>query len=254
MTTSIIQEINRRRYYILGILLILAGWQVLAWASHPLIVASPVSTFQSIFAMLASGELTKNLIITLQRQLTGLSLGVLVGTFLGIFGGLKKSLDSMFQPGINAILATPSIIFVVIAMVWFGQGSTQVIFVTALLIMPIMYLNSAKGIQSIDSDLLQMVKVYRVPRRIKLFKIYLPGLLYGFMAGFSLSVASSLRITIMAELLGAQNGIGNAIFIARGYLETSKLFAWALLLVLLVMIIEALVFNPLQRFIGKWQE
>jgi len=242
MTTSIIQEFNQRRYYILGILIILAGWQVLAWASHPLIVASPVSTFQSIFAMLASGELTKNLIITLQRQLTGLSLGVLVGTFLGIFGGLKKSLDSMFQPGINAILATPSIIFVVIAMVWFGQGSTQVIFVTALLIMPIMYLNSAKGIQSIDSDLLQMVKVYR------------PGLLYGFMAGFSLSVASSLRITIMAELLGAQNGIGNAIFIARGYLETSKLFAWALLLVLLVMIIEALVFNPLQRFIGKWQE
>lgn len=254
MTTSIIQEINSRRYYILGILLILAGWQVLAWASHPLIVASPGSTFKSIFDMLASGELTDNLLVTLERQLTGLALGVLAGTFLGIFGGLKKSLDSMFQPGINAILATPSVIFVVIAMVWFGQGSTQVIFVTALLIMPIMYLNSAKSIQSIDSNLLQMIRVYQVPPRIKLFKVYLPGLLYGFMAGFSLSVASSLRITIMAELLGAQNGIGHAIFVARGYLETSKLFGWALILVMLVMIIEALVFNPLQRFIGKWQE
>lgn len=253
MTTSIIQGISDRRYYILGIMLILAGWQALAWVSHPLIVASPGSTFRSIFGMLASGELTKNLLITLQRQLTGLALGVLTGTVLGIFGGLRKSLDSMFQPGINAILATPSVIFVVIAMVWFGQGSTQVIFVTALLVMPIMYLNSAKGIQSIDSNLLQMVQVYRVPKRIKVRKVYLPGLLYGFMAGFSLSVASSLRITIMAELLGAQNGIGNAIFIARGYLETSKLFAWALLLVLLVMLIEAIVFNPLQRFISRWQ-
>ncbi|MEQ8201740.1 MAG: ABC transporter permease subunit [Syntrophomonadaceae bacterium] len=254
MTTSIIREINSRRYHILGILIILSGWQVLAWASHPLIVASPGSTFRSIFAMLASGELTRNLLITLQRQLTGLAFGVLIGTFLGIFGGLKKPLDSMMMPGVNAVMATPSIIFVVIAMVWFGQGSTQVIFVTALLIMPIMYLNSAKGIQSIDSNLLQMVRVYRVPARVKLLKVYLPGLLYGFMAGFSLSVASSLRITIMAELLGAQDGIGNAIFIARGYLETSKLFAWALLLVLMVMIIEAIVFNPLQRFIGKWQE
>jgi len=254
MTTSIIQGISDRRYYILGIMLILAGWQALAWVSHPLIVASPGSTFRSIFGMLASGELTKNLLITLQRQLTGLTLGVLTGTVLGIFGGLRKSLDSMFQPGINAILATPSVIFVVIAMVWFGQGSTQVIFVTALLVMPIMYLNSAKGIQSIDSNLLQMVQVYRVPNRIKVLKVYLPGLLYGFMAGFSLSVASSLRITIMAELLGAQNGIGNAIFIARGYLETSKLFAWALLLVLMVMLIEAIVFNPLQRFISRWQE
>lgn len=254
MTTSITQEIKSRRFYLLGILIILAGWQALAWASHPLIVASPGSTLRSIFVMLASGELTDNLMITLQRQLIGLTLGVLVGTFLGIFGGLKKSLDSMILPGINAILATPSVIFVVIAMVWFGQGSKQVIFVTALLIMPIMYLNSAKGIQSIDNDLLQMVKLYRVPAKVRLRKVYLPGLLYGFMAGFSLSVASSLRITIMAELLGAQNGIGNAIFIARGYLETSKLFAWALLLVLMVMIIEAIVFNPLQRFISKYHE
>ncbi len=254
MTASILQGISDRRYYILGILIILAGWQVLAWASHPLIVASPGSTFQSIFAMLASGELTDNLLITLQRQLAGLALGVLVGTIFGIFGGLKKPLDSMFLPGINAVLATPSVIFVVIAMVWFGQGSTQVIFVTALLVMPIMYLNSAKAIQSIDSDLLQMVRIYRVPARIKLRKVYLPGLLYGFMAGFSVSVATSLRITIMAELLGAQNGIGNAIFIARGYLETSKLFAWALLLVLMVMLIEAIVFNPLQRFISRYQE
>lgn len=254
MTTSIIQEFKNRRFYLLGILIILAGWQVLAWASHPLIVASPGSTFKSIFDMLVSGELTKNLVITLERQLSGLVLGVLAGTFLGIFGGLKKSLDSMFLPGINAIMAVPNVIFVVIAMVWFGQGTTQVVFVTALLVMPIMYLSSAKAIQSIDSNLLQMVRVYRVPAPIKMRRIYLPGLLYGFMAGFSLSVASSLRVTIMAELLGAQNGIGNAIFVARGYLETSKLFAWALILVLLVLIMEAIVFNPLQRFISKWQE
>jgi NitT/TauT family transport system permease protein len=229
------------------------GWQALAMVSHPLIVASPLSTFKALFGMLNSNELEKSLVITLNRQLMGLALGVLAGTFLGVLGGLKNSLDSMIMPAINTVLATPSVIFVVIAMVWFGQGSTQVVFVTALLVAPIMYLNSVKGIHAIDGNLLQMVKVYRVPWKVRMLKLYLPGLLNGFIAGFSLSVASSLRITIMAELLGAQNGIGNAIFITRGYLETDKLFAWTITLVILVAIMEAVVFNPLQKYSNKWQ-
>lgn len=253
MIISIIQEINSKKFYLLGILIILAGWQMLAWLSHPLIVASPASTFQALYHMLASGELAKSLVITLQRQLLGLALGVIAGTSLGIIGGIKSSLDSMFLPAINTILATPGVIFVVIAMVWFGQGSTQVVFVTALLVLPIMYVNSVKGIHSIESNLLQMVKVYRVPWKVTMRKLYLPGLLNGFIAGFSLSVASSFRTTIMAELLGAQNGIGNAIFITRGYLETDKLFAWTLTLIVMVTLVEFLVFNPLNKYVRKWQ-
>lgn len=249
----ITKVITDRKYYLLGIVIIIAGWQALATASHPLIVASPLSTLKAFFGMLSNGELGRSLLVTLQRQLIGLALGVLTGTCLGVFGGIKASLDSMIMPAINAILATPSVIFVVIAMVWFGQGSTQVIFVTALLVMPIMYLNSVKGIHSIDHNLLQMVKVYRVPWKIRMLKLYLPGLLNGFIAGFSLSAASSLRITIMAELLGAQNGIGNAIFITRGYLETDKLFAWTLTLIMLVAIMESVVFNPLHKYVKKWQ-
>jgi len=253
MTTSIIREISNKKFYLLGIILILAGWQVLAWFSHPLIVASPASTVRALYGMLANGELAKSLLITLQRQLLGLILGVIAGTSLGVIGGMKVSLDNMFLPAINTILATPGVIFVVIAMVWFGQGSTQVVFVTALLVLPIMYVNAVKGIHSIESNLLQMVKIYRVPWEITIRKLYLPGLLNGFIAGFSLSVASSFRTTIMAELLGAQNGIGNAIFVTRGYLETDKLFAWTVTLIVMVTLVEFLVFNPLNKHIRKWQ-
>ena len=66
----------------------------------------------------------------------------------------------------------------------------------------------------------------------------------------------------MAELLGAQNGIGNAIFITRSYLETDKLFAWTITLIMLVAIMETLVFNPCTNtrrngrpdLPGKWRD
>jgi len=113
-------------------------------------------------------------------------------------------------------------------------------------------MNSVKALHSLDQDLLQMAQVFRVPRRIKIKKIYLPGILHGFIAGFTLSAASSLRIAVFAEVFGAPNGIGLAVTIARSYLEIDKLFAWAILLILIVTTIESLIIKPVERYIKKW--
>jgi len=235
-----------------GIFLIFFCWFIISLFSHPLIVPSIPQTFQALYKLIISGEAVSCFLITIKRQLTGLGLGVLIGVTLGIFGGLNRSFHTIFMPVINTILATPNVIFVVMAMVWFGVGSTQVIFVIALLIFPIMYMNSVKALHSLDQDLLQMAQVFRVPRRIKIKKIYLPGILHGFIAGFTLSAASSLRIAVFAEVFGAPNGIGLAVTIARSYLEIDKLFAWAILLILIVTTIESLIIKPVERYIKKW--
>lgn len=235
-----------------GVVLIIASWEIIALFSHPLIVPSIPQTFQALCQLIISGEAATCFLITLQRQLTGLGLGVLLGVLFGILGGLYRPFNTIFMPTINTILATPSVIFVVMAMVWFGVGSSQAVFVIALLIFPIMYVNSVKALHSIDKNLLQMAQAFRVPGIIKVRKIYIPGILHGFIAGFTLSVASSLRLAVFAEVLGAQNGIGPAITTARNYLETDKLFAWAILLIVLITIIEFLILRPVENYMKKW--
>ncbi len=253
MKISITYLSSKSKFYILGVLALLLIWQIISLFSHPLIVPSPQSTFRALIDMLTSGELLRNFFISVKRQLAGLTLGVICGIFVGILGGLKAPINNLISPLVNAILAVPGVIFVVIAMVWFGQGTNQVVFVVALLVFPIMYINCEKGIESIDPNLLQMAAVYKVPLKIKIKKVYLPGLTYGILAGFALSAASSIRSVVMAELFGAQDGIGQAIATTRFYLETDKLFAWALVLIFIVVFLEKIVFKPLETKLERWK-
>lgn len=252
MPISITKRLPKRIYSVLGVILIIIAWQAAAMLTHPLIVPSPLATLKAMGRMLADGELAANLYISLKRQLSGLTLGVLAGTMLGVAGGISSVVYQLIKPGVNTIQATPSVIFVVVAMVWFGVGSLQTIFVIALLVFPIMFINCAHAVHNIDPQILQMARVFCVPKPIQISKIYLPGLLPGFLAGFALSTASSLRLVVFAEIMGARTGIGPAIAMTRNYLETDKLFAWATVLILLVIALEWLILQPLETYRKKW--
>lgn len=56
----------------------------------------------------------------------------------------------------------------------------------------------------------------------------------------------------MSELLGAREGIGQKIAIARTYLKTDYLFAWIIVLILILLSMEYLFIRPLKTFANRW--
>lgn len=254
MQASIIKEDKEYFYYLLGVLLLVFGWQILSLIYNEVIIPSPAKTFEVLLWLIKSGELQENIIISFKRQLIGLSLGVVAGLGSGLLAGNFKKLELTLQPLISFLMSIPAIVFVVMAMVWFGMGTQVAIFIVAILVFPIMYINTVEGIKSIDPELIQMVKIYKLPARYTISQVYLPGMLHGLIAGFSLSLASSVRLTIMAELLGAREGIGQRIAIARAYLETDQLFAWIIVLITVLIAMEYLLIRPLKNLTSRWQD
>ncbi len=239
---------NKRLWYAIGIGFVLLGWQLLSLQYSQVIIPSPLETWLAFIEIVYSGELAENLKITFSRQLTGLLLGMTIGTITGVVAGIFKKVELMMQPMVTFLLSVPAIIFVTMAMVWFGMGTKMTVFLVALLIFPIMHLNTASGINSIDPGLRQMADVYRMPSLKKLSKIYLPGMRGHLITGFSLGLASSLRLTIMSEMLGAADGMGQRIYISRAYLETEKLFAWVVVLLIILMLLECFLIRPLKKW------
>ena len=191
--------------------------------------------------------------ISFERQITGLLLGVVIGVTTGLLAGLKRNIELIMSPLVKSLMTIPAVIFVVMAMVWFGMGSVMAVFIVALLVFPIMHINIVEGFKSIDSNYLQMARVYRVPLKIRFQKIYLPGVMHSFLAGISVGVATSIRLTIMAELLGAREGMGQKIAISRAYLETDQLFAWVLVLIFIVFTLDWLFIRPVNRLANRWK-
>lgn len=240
-------------YKLLGTGLIILLWQVLSMHYMSVLVPSPAETLLACKKLLLSGEITDNFLISFKRQIVGLLLGVAAGTTTGLLAGISRRIELVMAPLINALITIPAVIFVVMAMVWFGMGTVMAVFLVSLLVFPVMHINTLEGFKSIDPNYLQMARVFRVPFIIRLQKIYLPGILHSFLAGISLSTASSIRLTIMAELLGAQDGMGQRIAIARAYLETDQLFAWVLVLIIIVFTLEWILIRPLNSMASRWK-
>lgn len=224
------------------------AWQLLSMRYSSVVVPSPIETLQALIAIAASGELAANLKITFTRQITGLFLGLAIGSVTGVIAGIFRRVGLLLQPLIVFLLSVPAIIFVTMAMVWFGMGTKMTVFLVALLVSPVMYKNVQAGIHSIDPTLKEMADVYHMPSLKKLSKIYLPGMRGHLITGFSLGMASSVRLTIMAEMLGAADGMGQRIFISRAYLETEALFAWVVVLLIILVILEFLTVRPLKKW------
>ncbi len=239
---------NNRIWYIIGIGLVLAGWQLMSMRYSIVIIPSPVETLRAIIQIVINGELTENLKITFSRQLMGLILGLTVGTVTGVFAGIFKKVELIIEPTIIFLLSVPAIILFTIAMVWFGMGTKMAVFIVSLLVFPVMHTNTATGIHSIDTELKQMADVYRMPAFKKMTKICIPGMRGHLITGFSLGMASSVRLTIMAEMLGAEDGMGQRIFISRAYLETENLFAWVVILLIILILLEFFTIRPLKKW------
>lgn len=243
-----------RGFYIgLGILLMLAVWQILSLVFSQIFVASPVATFQALGRLAADGSLWKQFGYSLGRLLIGLASGAVIGITLGILAGLYPKLRSFLEPMRWAVMTVPAIIISVLALLWFGLGSIQVVFMTGVITMPISYVNTLEGMLSVDARIVEMSIIYKIPLRLRLKEIYLPGIGSAIMAGLTLASGIAVRASILAEFLGARNGVGHSLFISWTFLDTPSLFAWILTAFALLGLVEFGVLKPIRDYLMRWK-
>jgi NitT/TauT family transport system permease protein len=126
--------------------------------------------------------------------------------------------------------------------------------VTALLIFPIVHVNTIEGIEAVDQRLLEMGRVYRAGSRLLLREIYLPGIGGHVLAGLTVSAGLGIRIVVLAELLGAYSGVGYEFSLARTNMDTPALFAWVMVCLFLGGLMDLSLLNPVKRRMTRWKE
>lgn len=244
---------ERLLFAALGTATMLAGWQLLSLVVSPAILASPADTAQALGTLARNGTLWTQLLITLRRLAIGLGIGVGAGLATGVLAGLQPRLRSFLEPVRWVGMTTPAIIIAVLAMLWFGLGDRAVIFIVAVIVGPVMYVNTVAGVLAVDPRLAEMAGVYGFPRRLLLTEVYVPGIGSEVMAGLTLATGIAIRAVVLGEVLGAMDGIGYSFSRAMSYLETPTLFAWVVVLLGLMGAVDFGVLRPLNRRAIRWQ-
>ncbi len=252
--TTTARPSRRAALYVgLGIAGMLVVWQILSMLFSPVIIASPASTLEALWHLAQDGELWKQFGNSLGRLLIGLAGGAIIGITLGVLAGLYPRLRLFLEPMRWGIMTVPVIVLSVLAMLWFGIGSAGAVWVTGVITVPTNYVSTLEGMLAIDSRIVEMSNVYRIPPRLRLTQIYLPGIGSSVMAGLTLASGIGVRASILAEFMGARNGIGHSLFLSWTFLDTASLFAWIIVTFALLGLVEFGFLRPVRDRLMRWK-
>jgi len=238
---------------LLGIAGMLLVWQILSMLLSPVIIASPAATLEALWRLTKDGELWSQFGRSLARVLIGIAVGAVAGITLGVLAGLNSRLRYFLEPMRWGIMTVPVIVLSVLAMLWLGMGSVQVVWVTGVITLPTNYVNTLEGMLAIDARITEMAAVFRIPPRLRLTQIYLPGIGSAVMAGLTLASGIGVRAAILAEFIGARNGIGHSLFLSWTFLDTPSLFAWIIVTFALLGLVEFGILRPVRDRLMRWK-
>ena len=205
-----------------GPVLVLSLWLLvtsLGWVS-PTILPHPVDVLGAAGNLLATGQLQEHLLVSLQRAMTGLVLGVTVGLALAVFAGLFTFGEILVDANIQVLRSLPTLALVPLAIVWFGIGESAKIILVTLAVMTPIYLNVHAGIRGTDVRYLDLAKTLGLSRTQIIRRVILPGSLPGFFTGLRFSVTIAWLALVASEQINASSGIGYLMTHARSISAT----------------------------------
>ena len=157
----------------------------------------------------------------------------------------------LLAPVLQLVKATPVASFIILALVWV-RGASLSVLISFLMVLPVLYGAVRTGIGSVDVQLLEMAKVFRLPLGRRLRAIWLPAVLPAFRQGCSVALGICWKSGVAAEVIGLPDGsIGDALYRAKITLSTGELFAWTFVIILLSAVFEKLFLALLDRAVAR---
>ena len=217
-------------------------WQLVAVIIHnKILLAGPIETATALGTMAGTSEFWTSVGETTIRILLGFLIGSILGIILA-YGAYKKPLIGDFlKPLVVTLKSVPVASFVILLLIWFGNAGISTV-ICAMVVFPILYMNTLEGLKSTDVKLLEMAKVFRMPGDRAVRYIYMPQLRPFWKSAFKLAIGMSFKSGIAAEVIGQPlHTIGNGLYLSKVYLETGELFAWTIVVVLIAFICEKII-------------
>ncbi|MDO5445006.1 MAG: ABC transporter permease subunit [Eubacteriales bacterium] len=227
-------------------------WQAAAMLlNQKLLLASPADVIQRLFSIWREPAFFASVLFSFVRICAGFLLGFTVGVILAVISGKYSAVKILLQPVMATIKSVPVASFIILALIWLNSSQLSV-FISFLMVLPVIYNNVLSGIQSIDPKMLQMADVFRIPWGKRFLFIWLPTIKPQLTAACSTALGLAWKSGIAAEVIGIPSrSIGEMLYSAKVYLNTVDLFTWTVIIVVISVLFEKFFMMLLRLFYRK---
>ena len=236
-----------------SVLCFLIAWEFYGRRTDPLLLAYPTAVAWAAIQLIRTGELLRQLLVSLATLGVGFGISVALGVGLGLVMGRSRSAEAALAPHMNALYATPQVALTPLLMMWFGLGFTvKAVIIFLFAFFPIL-INTASGVKNVSASMVEVGRAYMASERQILLKVVFPAALPFIMAGVRLAVGRAVVGMVVAELFTAITGLGAMLTLYGNLFETAKMFVVIIVLGLLgVALIRAT--QALESRMARWKE
>ena len=228
-------------------------WQALSTAGviSDNVLPSPFAVLAAAWRLTLTGELPRNVEVSFLRAMGGLVVGGGIGFALGLANGLSRISERLTDSSLQMIRNIPHLALIPLVILWFGIEEEAKLFLVSLGVFFPVYANTLHGVRSVDPQLIEMAKSYRMSRADLFWRVILPGALPSIFVGLRCALGIMWLTLIVAETIAAQSGVGYMAMQAREFFAVDVVVLSILIYALLGKLADVVV-RALERVFLSW--
>jgi len=235
------------REMVVALVVLAIAWEIVSLLVPPFIVPGWGRIFKSLATLRMDFVL-----VTLARVVGALVISFALGLGLAVVMYASVAVERYGRPIVQLLMAVPVVCWILFAVLWFKWVEFRIAFVLVVVCGPVFLVDVLDAMKGVSKDLRDMLRSFR-PTRAQLFtKLVLPATVPAILTSWKINLSLAIRVVTIAELVGAVTGIGYGLVVAQELFSLSDVFAWTLILVVILFLAEAVLTRVEERVL-RWR-
>lgn len=237
---------------ILPFLLLLAWWLWSAASTN--MFFPPLADILRAFAHTWFGHgFTADVIPSLRNLIVGYLLGSAIGIVLGLAIGRIEWLRWLASPFVEYARALPPPALLPFFILILGIGPEMQIGIITFGVLFVVLLNTIDGARGVEPTLMDVCRVYQVPRRYRIMRVILPAASPQTIAGLRTGISLAVVLMVVSEMTAATQGIGFFTLQAQQNFGFVNMWSGMVLLAIIGVLVNLLFARYVERPVLFWQ-
>lgn len=237
-------------------ILLIVAWHYFSemglWS--PVLFPSPDAVGAYLWQSLCDGSLLDATLVTLQRLLMGYGIGLCIGIPLGMLAARFRIINDTVGVMALGLQALPSVCWVPLACLWFGQTETAMLFVVIMGTLWSVILSTENGMRNVPPIYARAARTMGSKPLHTLLFVTLPASAPFVVSGMKQGWAFAWRSLMAAEIYVAiltGFGLGQLLHYGRELNSMDQVIAIMLTIVIIGLLADKIIFSPIERWLHR---
>jgi NitT/TauT family transport system permease protein len=235
---------------------LVVAWEAVVRAKiwSPVLVPSPISVGEYFVAATRDGTLWSATLVTMKRLLIGYAFGLLVGLPLGLLTARFEFMEDTLRVMALGLQTLPSVCWVPLALLWFGQTETAMLFVVVMGTVWSVIIATDNGVRTVPPIYVRAAQTMGSRRLHIWMKVIVPASLPFIVSGMKQGWAFAWRSLMAAEIyvtILSGFGLGHLLHYGRELNAMDQVIGVMLVIIAIGLLADKILFSPWERFLYR---